>query len=123
MAPWEDIFPDQIADLDIERLRAAIADILHHEIYARHGYAFVIGKYTGRPGHEPSGVSIAPAKTMFGKWYGYFTTYSLHGGWYRPDRDKTMEEVKAELRRQELANLAFLAQHDATPEEATSSNQ
>ena len=123
VAPWKSIFPEQTKNLDLKKLETAIVNILYHEIYARHGYAFVIGKYTGKPGREPSGVSIAPDKTMFGRWYGYFAKYGLHGGWYWPDRNKSLKAVKAELNEQEIANLAFLAQNGATKEKNTASNK
>jgi len=107
--PWAKLFPKQVGALDRGRLEAAIADILYHEILARHGYAFVIGKYKGKPGHEPTGVGIMPDGTMMGVWYGYFTAYALHGGWYRSDRSKTRAQVGAELNEVERSNLAFLA--------------
>jgi len=113
--PWEAIFPEQVKTMDRAALRKAIADIFYHEIFARHKYAFVIGKQTGTSDNRPIGVSRALDGTLFGPWYGYFAReHGLHGGWYRADRGKTLHAALEELNEIERANLAFLLKCGAT---------
>lgn len=122
MDKYNTYFPKQIENVDRAQLKVSIATILYHEIYARHNYAFVMGKYIGEPGWEPGGVSVAPDKIVFGRWYGYFTPYLLHGGWYKPDRGLSLEEVKEMLNNYERANLAFLNQQGAQEDTFTLTN-
>ena len=109
--PWRAIFPKQVTRLDRELLKTWIADILYHEILARHGDHFVVGRIDDQP--KPRGWH---GKTRDGylvsKWHTRFAEYSRGLGWYRPDATKTREAVLAELNDVEKANLAFLEAFD-----------
>ena len=91
-APWAAAFPRQVKALDRKRFKRLIADLLHHEILARHGDPFLLGR-------DP---------TMHGRWRAAFAIYSRSGGWYKPDRKKTRADVLKELNATETRNLAFL---------------
>lgn len=109
--PWRVLFPKPVEGLDYELVKAWVADILYHEILARHGDHFIVGRADDEP--KPRGWY---GKTRDGylvsKWHTRFVAYSHGLGWYRPDVTKTREAVLAELNDVEKANLAFLEAYD-----------
>ena len=109
--PWQAAFPKQVELLDYELLKTWIADILYHEILARHGDHFVVGRIDDEP--KPRGWhGQTQDGYLVSKWHSRFAQYSLGRGWYHPDAAKTREAVLAELNDIEKANLTFLEGYD-----------
>jgi hypothetical protein len=108
ITPWEDAFPQRIRELDKQKLRSRIADVLYHEILARGGFHFLAQEKGELSSQDGIGLSTWSDGTVTSRWFSYFQGYGLHGGWYRPDRTKTREEVASELNDIEKANLVFL---------------
>ena len=105
LAPWRPAFPDEVAKCDRTAVRSLIAEVLYHEIFARHGDPFITG-IVGGP--RPADVSSESGDYYYGKWHAYFQGYMYHGGWYRPDVKKKTKVTPDELNETERANLAFL---------------
>lgn len=102
--PWKRMFLQEVAKMDRIPLRRYIAECLFHEITARHGDAFILGKVGDGP--KPKVFSEEDDSFYYGKWKAYFDYFSLHGGWYRPDMEKTISDK--DLNDFERANRAFL---------------
>jgi len=105
LAPWQPVFPKEVAQCDRAAVRALIAEALYYEIFARHGDPFITG-IIGDP--RPADVSSESRGYYYGKWHAYFETSMYHGGWYRPDVKKKTKVSLEELNETERANLEFL---------------
>jgi hypothetical protein len=109
LKPWRKPFPRRVARIDRRALRKIIAAWLYHEILARHGDPFLLGKV--KPdGSRPKGTVMSSEGYAYSKWNSRFSAYMYHGGWYRP-RYGPKGTVKVEdLAPLERQNLAFLKQ-------------
>lgn len=106
VAPWRKLLPQETKAFDVKPLRRHIAECLYHEIKARHGDPFIIGKTADRP--HPQGVVADDNTHLYSRWMMYFVSYSYHGGWYRPDRGLGGPVPDEALNEQERANRQFL---------------
>lgn len=101
-----DYLPDEARTFDRNLLRIAIADWLLHEIYARHGDAFYLGKesesfQTKLSHYEMDG-------HLYSGWSDLFRGYGYKGGWYKPDYSPAGGVKTSSLHRMEQTNVAFL---------------
>jgi hypothetical protein len=104
VAPWRAQFPRGVVALDRIALRKRIAAFLYNEIFARHGYAFIIGPASGPPPAVPNAVKAGDYYVE--EWF--FNLKLLRSARvYRPV-EKTREQTLAEMNGTERANLAFL---------------
>jgi len=107
LAPWREAFPRRVKKLDRRALRRLIADWLYHEILARHGDPFLVGK-AGPNGEIPKGAVMTSAGYAYSEWHTNFQAYMYHGGWYRPRLGPKGTVRPADLKPMERQNLAFL---------------
>jgi hypothetical protein len=97
----------EVQAFDRNLLRIAIADWLLHEIYARHGDSFYLGKESPS---FPFGEHMAGdgEGNLYSFWWVQFGDYSYRGGWYQP-REHPAGPVKiTELDPMEQKNVRFL---------------
>jgi len=107
LAPWRALFPEHCARFDRKKLRRIIADWLLHEILARHGDPFVVGKGELGVVKNPEAV-MSMDGYLYGRWHTAFEGYMYHGGWYRPRMGAKGTVSEKTLGAQEQANLRFL---------------
>jgi hypothetical protein len=104
LSPWKEMFPLEVENMDKMPLKKHIAELLFHEITARHGDAFILGKVGDGP--KPIDVDDEDENFYYGKWNVAFKYFSHHSGWYHPDVNKTISDK--DLNDYERANRAFL---------------
>jgi hypothetical protein len=109
---WEHIFPEEVNSVNREDLKGVIAECLSREIVARHGEAFSLGQIKEGEPPPPEATSLpSGAGHCYGKWHSYFMSYHYHGGWYRPDPNKSPIEIAQGLNRIEEQNRFFLRKY------------
>jgi hypothetical protein len=112
-------FPDRIAiPLETRKLHVLIADWLLHELYARHGDPFYVGRETPERGLGPGLVGDSKGN-LYSNWYSQFMPYAWHGGWYKPDRPVRRSDLTATEQENSDFLVAYLKQIRAElPQEA-----
>jgi hypothetical protein len=119
LRPWHYIFREQVEALDRRQLKGHIAECLSQEILARHGEAFSLGLLENGQSPPVGATSLPQGRGhCYGIWNQYFKSYSYHGGWYRPDTDKTTAEIMQELNSIERKNRALLINYVAPQAQA-----
>jgi len=100
-------FPTEVQALDRGLLRIAIADWLLHEIYARHGDSFYLGKESPTFPFLEHMVGDGEGN-LYSLWFGLFTSYSYPRGWYRPQDSPPVMVKTSSLHPVEQKNVTFL---------------
>ena len=99
-------FPEKVKSFDALALRIAVSDWLLHEIYARHGDSFFVGKET--PANGVRDGFVGSNGNLYSFWWVKFVNYSYHGGWYKPDKDIVKTASLSSL---EQSNVKFLSKY------------
>lgn len=112
-------FPDRIAiPLETRKIHVLIADWLLHELYARHGDPFYVGRETPERGLGPGLVGDNNGN-LYSDWHSRFTPYGWHGGWYKPDKPVRRSDLTATERENSDFLIAYLKEIRAPlPQEA-----
>jgi hypothetical protein len=106
LEPFRSLFPQHCKAFERPKLKRVIADWLSHEILARHGDPFFVGR--GSLGGNPEAV-LGIGDNLYGRWHYVFQAYMYHGGWYRPRMGPGGAVDPKALSPLEQQNLAFLA--------------
>lgn len=100
-------FPEKVKALDVRLLKIVVADWLLHEIYARHGDPFYLGKQA-KGGKLEEGTVGDTKGNLYHVWQMNFMGYGYHGGWYHCDFRPEGAVKTASLPEQERKNAEFL---------------
>lgn len=105
----KEYFPKEAASYDRRPLRQAIAEWLFHELFARNGDPFFIGKHVdGQPSPKAAHGYTTHDGNYIGEWRDKFNRYGGMKGWYRPKPDVNGQPPKIELAPMEKKNADFL---------------
>ena len=102
-------FPAELKSLDRAPLKREIADWLYHEILARHGDPFIVGKREDGQPKPADAIASDQDGNYLSKWSTRFAGYGYHGGWYKPDRKHSVRSE--DLSAMERRNLDFLGHY------------
>lgn len=105
----KEYFPAEAAALDRQPLREVAADWLLHELLARHGDPFFIGKHVaGQPAPAEARGYTMHDNNYIGLWRGRFNSYGGMKGWYRPTYNPDGTPPTIQLTGREQENAEFL---------------
>lgn len=105
----KEYFPKEAAAVDRTPVRREIADWLYHELFARNGDPFFIGKQVeGQPAPEEARGYTVHDGNYIGRWRERFNGFGGRKGWYRPKPDVDGKPPVIELSPLERKNAEFL---------------
>ncbi|MBI5691474.1 MAG: hypothetical protein HZC55_15430 [Verrucomicrobia bacterium] len=107
LALADQYFPEKVKAFDATPLKVAICDWLLHEVYARHGDPFYVGKESASL-KVSDGLIGDGEGNIYSSWQMQFGKYGGMRGWYRPRREPDGNVKTASLSSMEQENVKFL---------------